>query len=271
MPPRGKRRVDLLLVEKGLCSTRERAQAAVMAGLVYADGHPVSKAGTPLPETCCLELRGGPLPYVSRGGLKMEKALDVFGVPVAGKRALDIGASTGGFTDCLLQHGASSVVAVDVGRGQLDWKLRQDSRVTVLERTNARYLTQEQIGGERVDLAVVDVSFISLTLILPVVAGMIEGGGWIIALVKPQFEAGQKQVEKGGVVRDPEVHVQVLEKVLACASGCGLVLEGVTWSPLRGPAGNLEYLAAFRAKERSTGTPEVASIRDVVRRAHQEM
>ncbi|MGE0495126.1 MAG: TlyA family RNA methyltransferase [Vulcanimicrobiota bacterium] len=255
-----KERVDKLLVARGLCESRERAQALVMAGQVYAADQKVVKPATQVELDCPLEVRQG-LAYVSRGGLKLEKALDSFGLEVSGRAALDIGASTGGFTDCLLQRGARSVMAVDVGKGQLAWKLRQDARVHVLEKVNARYLTAEQLPTP-VEAVTADVSFISLELILEPVARLLAPEAWVVTLVKPQFEAGRRQVGKGGVVRDPSVHQQVIEKVMACGARLGLVLSGLTHSPIQGPAGNIEYLLAFG------GRPIDTSAEAVVRAAH---
>lgn len=230
-------RLDVLLVQRGLTDSREQAQALIMAGNVLVDGQPRIKASTMVPDAANVEVRE-PLPYVSRGGLKLAGALRDFGLDVSGLTFLDIGASTGGFTDCLLQAGARRVYAIDVGYGQLDWRMRQDPRVVVLERTNVRHL---ESLPELADAAVVDVSFISLTLVLPTVVRLTKPEAWIVTLVKPQFEAGRQQVGKGGVVRDPEVHRAVLLKVANWARAHGLVVRGVTVSPLLGPAGNREF------------------------------
>jgi len=234
-----KRRLDVLLVERGLVESRERAQSLIRAGAVLVDDQPVDKPGARVPANAHLRLRET-LPYVSRGGLKLQAALDAFAIDVTGLVAVDVGASTGGFTDCLLQRGAARVYAVDVGYGQLAWSLRQDPRVVVMERTNIRYL---EALPERVDLATVDVSFISLELVLPAVVRLLKPGGRIIALIKPQFEAGREQVGKGGVVRDPGVHRAVLHRVLTWAAHQGMILLGLIRSPLEGPAGNVEFLA----------------------------
>lgn len=231
--------MDVLLVERGLAESREKAKRLIMAGEVLVGDRVVDKPGTRVAEDAEIRLRAT-LPYVSRGGLKLEAALDRFGVAVAGKVAADVGASTGGFTDCLLQRGAARVYAIDVGYGQLAWKLRNDPRVVVLERTNIRYL---ESLPEPVDLATVDVSFISLELVLPVVVRLLKPEGEIIALIKPQFEAGREHVGKGGVVRDPEVHRSVLERITAWALEHGLAVRGLMRSPLKGPAGNVEFLA----------------------------
>ena len=236
-----KTRLDLLLVEQGLQETRQKAQATIMIGLVFVNGQRVDKPGTAVPNDAAIEVRGNALKYVSRGGLKLEKALASFPVRLEGAICGDIGASTGGFTDCMLQNGAAKVYAVDVGYGQLAWKLREEPRVICMERTNARYLTHEQIPDE-LDFASIDVSFISLKLILPAVCGILKDGGHIACLVKPQFEAGKEKVGKKGVVRDPAVHLEVLENFLIHAKGSGFSVLGLTYSPIRGPEGNIEYL-----------------------------
>ncbi len=233
-----KRRLDVLVTERGLAETRAKARALIMAGEVLVDGQVQTKPGALLRDDAAIALREG-LPYVSRGGLKLAHALDSFGMSVLGRVALDVGASTGGFTDCLLQRGAARVYAVDVGYGQLDWRLRSDPRVVVMERTNIRYL--ESLPEEPV-LAVVDVSFISLRLVLPVVYRLTAPTAECVALVKPQFEAGRAQVAKGGVVRDPAIHRQVLERVVAEAAEMGWRARGLVRSPIVGPAGNVEFL-----------------------------
>lgn len=234
-----KKRLDVLLVERGLVESRERAQALILAGKVLVEGEVISKPGTFISPEAKVEIKES-LPYVSRGGLKLEFALRAFGVDPRGKVAIDVGASTGGFTDCLLQHGAVRVYAVDVGYGQLAWKLRQDPRVVVLERTNIRYL---ESLPEPVDLATIDVSFISLKLVLPPVLKLMKPRAEILALIKPQFEAGREKVGKGGVVRDPRVHKEVLESLVEYAKGLGLSTLGLVPSPLLGPAGNVEFFA----------------------------
>ena len=242
-----KKRVDLLLVERGLADTRQKAQAVVMAGQVYTGERRCDKPGLTLEEDAPLEVRGG-LRYVSRGGLKLEKAMQVFPIALTDKTAADIGASTGGFTDCMLQNGAKRVYAVDVGYGQLAWSIRSDPRVVCLERTNARYLTREQIP-ELLDFASIDVSFISLGLILPALRPLMASGGQAAALVKPQFEAGKEKVGKKGVVRDKKVHLEVLEHFFGHAEAAGFTVLGITWSPIRGPEGNIEYLGWLSAGE----------------------
>ncbi len=239
-----KKRLDLILVEQGLTDSRQKAQALIMEGQVYLRGKCCTKAGTAVEETEVPEIRGQPLQYVSRGGLKLEKALTEFSLTLEGKTAADIGASTGGFTDCMLQNGANRVYAVDVGYGQLAWILRNDPRVVCLERTNARYLTEKQIP-EPLDFASVDVSFISLRLILPVLRPLMRTSGQIVALIKPQFEAGREKVGKKGVVRDAAVHLEVLEHFLEYAEKADLSVCGVTDSPIRGPEGNIEYLGCL--------------------------
>lgn len=234
-----KKRLDVLLVERGLVESRERGKRLIMAGEVLVDGRVFDKPGMRVAGGADIRLSAKP-PYVSRGGRKLEAALDSFDVRVAGAVAADVGASTGGFTDCLLQRGASKVYAIDVGYGQLAWRLRQHPRVVVMERTNARYLASLP---EPIDLATVDVSFISLELVLPRVVNWLKPAGDIIALIKPQFEAGREEVGKGGVVKDPQVHRAVLDKILAWALDHGLAVRGLIASPLTGPAGNVEFLA----------------------------
>jgi len=241
-----KRRADQLLVEAGLAESRAKAQALILAGLVSAAGRRIDKPGTPLAEDTPLALAGRDHPWVSRGGLKLAFALDHFAIAVAGMVALDIGASTGGFTDVLLAHGAARVYAVDVGRGQLAWKLRQDSRVVVYEATNARYLTRADIA-ERVDLVTCDASFIGLATVLPAALALTAEAAALVALIKPQFEAGPKEVGKGGVVRDPAIHRAVCERIAAWLGGQpGWHVEGIVESPVQGPAGNREFLIYAR-------------------------
>ncbi|MDE6879853.1 MAG: TlyA family RNA methyltransferase [Oscillospiraceae bacterium] len=240
-----KTRLDVLLVEKGLQESRQKAQATIMSGLVYVDGRRLDKPGAPVDPAAAIEVRGTALRYVSRGGLKLEKAMAVWPISLRDKICMDVGASTGGFTDCMLQNGAAKVYAVDVGYGQLAWKLRSDSRVVCLERTNARYLTHQQVPEEP-DFASVDVSFISLKLILPAISGVLREGGETVALIKPQFEAGREQVGKNGVVRSGAVHQEVLERFLAYARESGFAVLDLSYSPIRGPEGNIEYLGWLR-------------------------
>lgn len=243
-----KTRLDVLLVERGLQESRQKAQATIMSGLVFVNNQRVDKPGTAVANDAEIEVRGNVLPYVSRGGLKLEKAMKSFGLTLTGMTCADIGASTGGFTDCMLQNGAVKVYAVDVGYGQLDWKLRNDPRVVCMERTNARYLTHEQIPDE-LDFASIDVSFISLRLILPAVNGLLHEGGHVACLVKPQFEAGREKVGKKGVVRDASVHREVLENFLIHAKESGFTVLDITYSPIRGPEGNIEYLGYLEKGE----------------------
>lgn len=242
-----RKRLDVALLEAGLLASREAARGLILAGQVLVDGQVVDKPGTKVDPESRLEVVGPKNPYVSRGGLKLQAALEAFPVPVAGAVALDVGASTGGFTDCLLQHGARLVYAVDVGWGQLAWKLRQDPRVHVLERTNIRYLEPEAITGESPALATIDVSFISLRLVLPAVHKLVLPGSPVIPLIKPQFEAGRAQVGKKGVVRDPQVHREVLYNVGDFARESGFALLGLIASPILGPEGNREFLAWLEA------------------------
>lgn len=241
-------RLDTALVERGLVLSRERAQALILAGHVRLDGVPVTKAGAPVPAGADLTIDTPDHPYVGRGGLKLAHALGAFGVAVDGRTALDIGASTGGFTDVLLRHGARLVVAVDVGHGQLDWKLRTDTRVLVLERINAKTLSQDQLppAAREFDIVTIDVSFISLRQILPVLPPLLAGGADVIALVKPQFEAGRSDVGKGGIVRDPAVHARVVEEVTAAAESLGFSPAGMVESPITGMEGNREFLIHLR-------------------------
>lgn len=259
-----KTRLDVLLVERGLQESRQKAQATIMSGLVFVNNQRVDKPGTAVAYDAQIEVRGNVLPYVSRGGLKLEKAMKSFGLTLTGMTCADIGASTGGFTDCMLQNGAVKVYAVDVGYGQLDWKLRNDPRVVCMERTNARYLTHEQIPDE-LDFASIDVSFISLRLILPAVNGLLREGGHVACLVKPQFEAGREKVGKKGVVRDASVHREVLENFLIHAKESGFTVLDITYSPIRGPEGNIEFLTWLVNERREE--PEL-DISAVVEAAH---
>lgn len=262
-----KKRLDILVTERGLAESREKAKALIMAGQIYVDNQKADKPGDTFPEECRIESRGKGLPYVSRGGLKLEKAMKTFPLTLTGKVCADIGASTGGFTDCMLQNGAQKVYAVDVGYGQLDWKLRGDPRVVCMERTNARYLTHEQIPQE-LDFASVDVSFISLGLILPALDGLLAPEGEAVCLVKPQFEAGREKVGKKGVVRDPAVHLEVLEAFLRHAKENHFTVLGITYSPIRGPEGNIEYLGYLRHGQ---GTPGDFSLSEIVEASHSQL
>lgn len=263
-----KNRVDVALVQRGLAPSRERAQALIMAGQVYIGERKVLKASEPAEENDELQIRGEVDALASRGGHKIERALEVFRADVNGVVAMDIGAAAGGFTDVLLRHGAKHVYAIDVGYGQLDWKLRQDERVTVMERTNARHLTPDMVPLGPT-LTVMDVSFISIRLILPVAAAIMGESGRFLTLVKPQFEAGRGQVGKNGVVRDEKVHRQVLMAVREYASEIGWHVEGFTWSPIKGPKGNIEFLADIRPGEGEMPSDE--AITAVVDEAHNAL
>ncbi len=265
-----KKRLDILLTEQGLAESRERAKGLIMAGVVYADNQKADKPGDLYPENISLEVRGKGLPYVSRGGLKLEKAMKEFSLDLAGLVCMDIGASTGGFTDCMLQNGAKKVYAVDVGYGQLAWKLRTDERVINLERTNARYLTEEQIP-EKIDFFSADVSFISLTLILPALRPLLAEHGRAVCLIKPQFEAGREGVGKKGVVRDKAVHREVIEKIVRFAPENGYSVLGLTFSPVKGPEGNIEYLIYLERSDAPVVSPETADAFAVVEASHAEL
>ena len=263
--PRGKQRLDLLLVERDLAESREQARRLIMAGEVLVDEQVSDKPGRAVPLNAAIRVRT-PLPYVSRGGQKLAAALDAFAVTVAGTVAIDVGASTGGFTDCLLQHEAKQVFAIDVGYGQLAWKLRADARVVTLERTNIRHLAHLP-DAVLADLAVIDASFISLALVLPPTLNLLTPQGEVIALIKPQFEAGQADVGKGGVVRDAKVHARVLQETLDLAPSLGLTVAGLIASPLLGPAGNVEFLVWLRRS--SEHAPDTAQlIEDALEEAH---
>ena len=258
----------MLLVEQGLLESRQKAQAVIMAGSVFVDGQRVDKPGAAVPNDAKIEIRGNTLKYVSRGGLKLEKAMKNFGVELEGKVCMDVGASTGGFTDCMLQNGAVKVYSVDVGHGQLDWKLRNDERVVCMEKTNIRYVTPEDIE-EPVDFSSIDVSFISLTKVLLPVRNLLSQDGQIVCLIKPQFEAGREKVGKKGVVRDPAVHKEVIEKVIAFAKEQYLQPLALDFSPIKGPEGNIEYLLYLQKKpEGSEMTDGDMDVDAVVGQAH---
>ena len=263
----GKKRLDVLLCERGLAESRQRAQADIMGGCVFVEGRPALKAGQAVDEEAQIEVRGQAIPYVSRGGLKLAKAMDVFSLDLTGLVCADIGASTGGLTDCMLQHGAEKVFAVDTGYGKLAWKLRTDPRVVPLERTNARYLTREQIP-DALDFASVDVSFISLRLILPALRGVLKDSGRVVCLVKPQFEAGREKVGKKGVVRDPKVHQEVLEHFLDHAAQADFTVAAMDFSPIRGPEWNIEYLGLLTA---GAGEPYTGDLPGLVARSHEAL
>ena len=262
-----KKRLDVILVEQGLAESRQKAQAIIMAGQVYAGERRCDKAGQGMDEGTVLEVRGQALPYVSRGGLKLEKAMKSFPIALKDKIVADIGASTGGFTDCMLKNGAAKVYAVDVGYGQLAWAIRNDPRVVCLERTNARYLNREQIP-DPLDFASIDVSFISLGLILPTLRPLLKDGGEVAALVKPQFEAGREKVGKKGVVRDPVVHLEVLEQFLRHAAQSDFSVKGLDFSPIRGPEGNIEYLGYLCV---GAGDGFDCDLKELVRASHEAL
>ena len=240
-----KERLDVLLVNRGLASSREKAKTIIMSGDVFVNGQREDKAGSTFDDKCDIEVRGNKLKYVSRGGLKLEKAVNEFGLSFDGMTCMDIGASTGGFTDCMLQNGAAKVYSIDVGHGQLDWKLRNDERVICMEKTNFRYIKPEDIG-EKIDFASCDVSFISLTKILLAARALLKDEGRMVLLIKPQFEAGREKVGKKGVVRDEAVHVEVIEKIVRFADICGFDILRLDYSPIKGPEGNIEYLIYLR-------------------------
>lgn len=263
-----KRRLDVYLVEEGLCSSRELAKSLIMAGKVFVNNQRSDKAGDTVAETDKVELRGEALKYVSRGGLKLEKAMKAFPIKLKDKVCMDIGASTGGFTDCMLQNGAAKVFAVDVGYGQLAWKLRCDDRVVNMERTNIRFVTREQIETE-LDFVSVDVAFISLKLVLPVACELMKEGAEIVALIKPQFEAGRDKVGKKGVVRDINVHKEVVKNITAFAQNLGFTVKGLDFSPIRGPEGNIEYLM-YALKEQGETVDFSEEIEKMVETSHIE-
>ncbi len=262
-----KDRLDVLLVKKGLASSREKAKAIIMSGIVYVDNQKEDKAGSTFEENAAIEVRGHTLRYVSRGGLKLEKAINEFSVNADKKICMDVGSSTGGFTDCMLQNGATKVYAVDVGHGQLDWKLRNDPRVVCMEKTNIRYVTRDDIA-DNIELSSIDVSFISLSKVLPALKNLLTENAEVVALIKPQFEAGREKVGKKGVVRDKEVHVEVIEAVLSYARDNSLSICGLTYSPVKGPEGNIEYLCYMK----NNAEPDAdIDIRAVVENAHAEL
>ena len=265
-----KKRLDILVTERGLAESREKAKTLIMAGQVYVDGQKADKPGDTFSEDAAVEVRGKGLPYVSRGGLKLEKAMREFGLQLQGRTCMDIGASTGGFTDCMLQNGAQRVYSVDVGYGQLAWSLRTDPRVVNLERTNARYLTQEQVP-EEIGFFSVDVSFISLTLILPAVRPLLAEHGQAVCLIKPQFEAGREKGGKKGVVRDKAVHEEVIEKIRSFALENGFSVLGLTFSPVKGPEGNIEYLIYLERSEAPSQGEQVPSAQQVVEESHRAL
>lgn len=250
-----KERLDILLVKRGLVTSREKAKTTIMAGNVFVKGQREDKAGTTFPDDVEIEIRGQAMPYVSRGGWKLEKAMDKFGVKLNNKVCTDVGSSTGGFTDCMLQNGAKKVYAIDVGRGQLDWKLRQDERVICMEKTNIRYVTPEDLG-EKIDFSSIDVSFISLTKVLQPIRNYLAEEGEIVALIKPQFEAGREKVGKKGVVREKTTHYEVIQKIIDYALSIGFDVKALTYSPIKGPEGNIEYLVYLKKTQDTKGSME---------------
>ena len=266
-----KERLDVLLVSRGLAESREKAKAIIMSGNVYVDGQKEDKAGTSFNDKVNIEVRGNTLKYVSRGGLKLEKALKVFPITLTGKICMDIGASTGGFTDCMLQNGAAKVYSVDVGYGQLDWKLRQDDRVVCMEKTNIRYVTPEDIT-DRINFSSIDVSFISLTKVLGPVKALLADDGQIVCLIKPQFEAGREKVGKKGVVREKSTHLEVIEKVIEFAVSIGFEILNLEYSPIKGPEGNIEYLLYLQNHVDGKIYPEYqVNAKAIVDAAHGEL
>lgn len=263
-------RLDVLLVKRGLAVSREKAKAVIMAGIVYVENQKEDKAGSMFPDTVKIEVRGNTLKYVSRGGLKLEKAMTHFGVTLDKKVCMDVGASTGGFTDCMLQNGAVKVYAIDVGHGQLDWKLRNDERVVCMEKTNIRYVVPEDLQ-EPADFSSIDVSFISLTKVLLPVYHLLKDNGEVVCLIKPQFEAGREKVGKKGVVRDPAVHEEVIDKVIAYAKSIGYAVRHLEFSPIKGPEGNIEYLLHIQKQKDGLPENQEADVKGVVAAAHKEL
>lgn len=271
MTKQPKERVDILLVERGLCETREKAKRSIMAGLVFSNETRIDKAGEKISIDSPLQIKGSQLKYVSRGGLKLEKALEVFDISVKDKIMLDIGSSTGGFTDCALQNGAKHCYALDVGTNQLAWKIRSDDRVTVMEKTNFRYSKPEDFTKGLPEFATIDVSFISLSLILPVLKTILIPGGEVMALVKPQFEAGKEKVGKKGIVRDAKVHLEVLEVTAKMASENGFTVKDASFSPITGGEGNIEFLFHLVNSEDEQEVEEFTHFKDIVEAAHREL
>lgn len=263
-----KERLDVLLVNRALAESREKAKAIIMSGNVYVDGQKEDKAGSTFADTVNIEVRGTTLKYVSRGGLKLEKAMNEFDVELHGKICMDVGSSTGGFTDCMLQNGAVKVYSVDVGHGQLAWKLRQDERVICMEKTNIRYVTPEDIA-DKIDFSSIDVSFISLTKVLMPVRNLLTSDGQIVCLIKPQFEAGREKVGKHGVVRDKSVHIEVIRMVIDYAISIGFEILNLEFSPVKGPEGNIEYLLHLKKHEEGTYDDVKVDVESIVDKAHE--
>ncbi|WP_234120115.1 TlyA family RNA methyltransferase [Clostridium hydrogenum] len=266
-----KERLDLLLVKKGMFESRERARASIMAGEIYVDNIRIDKCGEKVKEDSNIEFKGEKMPYVSRGGYKLEKAMKSFNINLNSKICFDIGASTGGFTDCMLQNGAEKVFAIDVGYGQFAWKLRTDPRVVCMERTNVRYVTEEQIGMHG-DFASIDVSFISLKKVIPAVVNLLDEDGEVVALIKPQFEAGREKVGKKGVVREPEIHIEVINGVVQFLKESNFAIIGLDHSPIKGPEGNIEYLIYFsKNKNLLNGEFNDEEVNLIVEKAHKNL
>lgn len=265
-----KERLDILLVEKGICNSRERAKTNIMAGLVFVDGHRVDKAGEKVNRDAEIIFKGEELKYVSRGGLKLEKAMNEFNISLDNKVCMDIGASTGGFTDCMLQNGATKVFSVDVGYGQFAWKLRVDERVVCMERTNIRYVTPEDIG-DKLDFASIDVSFISLRTIMPAVKNLLKDNGEVVALIKPQFEAGRDKVGKKGVVREKSVHKEVVTNIANYLIENEFNIVGMSFSPIKGPEGNREYLVYFSKDKERESDFSLDQIDEIIEQSHSQL
>ena len=260
----------MLVHRRALAASREKAQAMIQAGQIYVDGQKMDKPGSLVAEEADIQVHGGGLSYVSRGGLKLKKAIEAFSLDFTDKVVMDVGASTGGFTDCALQHGASRVYAVDVGYGQLDWKLRNDPRVINRERTNIRHISDRELP-EMMDIIAIDVSFISTALVFPAITPWLKRNGQVVCLVKPQFEAGRDKVGKKGVIKDPEVHIEVINKVIGYARSAGLYCEGITYSPIKGPKGNIEYLLHFKPDPQGSSTGGLPAVDQTVHEAHQQL
>ncbi len=267
---KNKKRIDVLLVEKGFFKTREKAKRVVMEGVVFVGNNRIDKPGEKIDIDSSIVVKRDPIPYVSRGGLKLEKAINEFNIELDGKTAIDIGASTGGFTDFMLKKGVKKVYAIDVGYGQLDWGLRNDNRVIVKERTNIRYVKKDDIG-EEVDFISIDVSFISLKLVLPVAKNLLKKDGQIVVLIKPQFEAGRKKVEKKGLVKDKKVHLEVIEKILKVCNDNDLQIYNLTYSPVTGATGNIEFLAHIIKKDNQKRMINDNNIKNIIENAHKNL
>ena len=265
-----KERLDVMLVNRGMVESREKAKALIMAGEVFVDGQREDKAGSMFKSECRIELRGTPMKYVSRGGYKLEKMVELHGISLEGKACMDVGASTGGFTDCMLQNGAQKVYAIDVGTNQLVWKLRNDERVISMEKTNIRNVTSDMIA-DLIDFVTIDVSFISLRLVLPPVKALLAPEAELVCLIKPQFEAGREKVGKKGIVREPETHLEVLQSILDFTCALGFYVNDVTFSPIRGTEGNIEYLMYLKNSNEPTSRPEDDVLKSLVAQSHEDL